>query len=295
MLALAIALHVVVLGAKDGESGAGLPSSAMPVACTPRPEPPSNGRIEGTIVFRDGSPRSGVRVRVASSKPDREYTALSGADGKYTLSDLPTARELDLAFIAGDKGPCTWCGLRLKPEHPTTTVNVVLDQPANPPQGGGGVGDAVGCAGLPSWMSSGPVQFLTRTESGALFPVEEPSAQLNLRARDIETVSWSRDGAVVRLSSSATDAVRAFEKANVGRMVLFTVESIPAVKTTIPGPLPSEDEFSGEDEKVAWERRSGVEFYVAADKLPGRLCEVLRTRPVVTPIVTPDTALDRNR
>lgn len=273
MHAFAMALQLgVALGASGSATGTNQPPGSIPEVCAPRPEPTSDGRVEGRIVSRSGGPRGGVRVEAVVSKPDARFSTTSGADGRYALGNLPTERDLSLLFVASDKGPSTSCEVRVETGR-TPTINVVLDLPSDFSPDAGVVDDGVGCQGRPSWKSPGIFQIIPAGESEARWgkdPLDrpkEPSAQLDVRARDIESVAWQRDRAIVRLSPPAAEAARAFWTANEERIVLFTVEGVPALRVQVSS-------FPGFAD--AW-RTNSIDFLqVPADMLPGRLCDILR-------------------
>jgi hypothetical protein len=85
------------------------------------------------------------------------------------------------------------------------------------------------------WESTGPVKWLSREEERAMFGVREQPrpVRLDLRARDIVDVKWSRRGADVWLNEAASVELRAFSFANAGRLAVVTIDGMVAFSAWI--------------------------------------------------------------
>lgn len=80
-------------------------------------------------------------------------------------------------------------------------------------------------------------------------PREEPPppVRLDLRARDIVAVRWSREGADVQMNEAAAREIEAFTEANVGRWAVVTIGGMRAWSATIQGPIGSGSMWLSED------------------------------------------------
>jgi hypothetical protein len=87
-------------------------------------------------------------------------------------------------------------------------------------------------------VEGGPVKFLARDEERAIFGArEEPQpVRLDLRARDIAGVTWSRHGADVRMNEVASREFDAFMAANAGRTAVVTIDGVLAWSAWIAEP-----------------------------------------------------------
>lgn len=211
------------------------------LSCEPRP--PSPASITGRIVSRDGTAQPSIQVRAIVRETGREYRTVSDGEGRYELTGFNAEVEVQLEFGDTAKRLGTGCTLVPTRTAPALRVDVVLDQLR-----AGEMNPQVGCSQSDwrgSWVSQGDFRFLSREEAEKAFPREpdaskpEPSASLNLRATEIAKVTATEDGAALRLTPGATEALRLFTEANVGRMSAITIEGEFAGRAVVQGTISS--------------------------------------------------------
>ena len=190
MLALAVlAAHVAWIATPDPQRPEDFGASPGPCAVyappsTP-PPPPAPARIEGRVIARDGTPRRDVEVRATMPETARQYTTFTNGDGRFTIAGFDADVDVEVAFWAPTPRMGARCVFRLTRGAPEKKLVVVLDHIE--PRLTAPEGDCERWEG-------GPVKFLSRDEERAIFGArEEPQpVRLDLRARDIAGVTWSR-------------------------------------------------------------------------------------------------------
>jgi hypothetical protein len=252
-----VALQVVLLARPDASLGD--EASRSSARCAEFARPPPGARIEGRVVSRDRKPRAGVVVRATLPVGDREDSAVSGRDGRFTIAGFDAGGDVELEFLDPATSTRTGCSVRLTRRSPEARLTVVIDRrdPTSTPED-------IGCEGLPSYVGDGGLRILRGEAARGLFArSESPPARLELRSRDVLRVGWTDDGAIVVMNESAKAAVRDFTAANLGRPAVVTIDGM---RTSSGAPV------------VQGVIDSGT-LFVSEDALRGSLCSVLEAVP----------------
>lgn len=255
-----VALQVALLAAPDASS-VDHASGARSGRCAAFAKPPPSARISGRVVSRDRNPRAGVEVRATLPDSDRQYSAVSGRDGQFTIAGFVADVHVELDFLDPATSTKTGCSVRLTRRAPEAKLTVMIDERDQT-----SMPEDIGCEGLPSYVGDSGLTIL-RGEAArqALEPVKQPPppARLDLRSRDIVRVSWGEDGAAVLMNESAKEAVREFTAANVARPVAVTIDGMSTSRGAfvIQGVIDS-----------------GA-LFVSEDALSGSLCKTLEAAP----------------
>jgi hypothetical protein len=258
MFTITMVVHAALLAqasvatAKVGPSGS---PCARYVSAVP-------ARIDGQITSREDVPLPNIEVVATIAESGRRFSTASDRQGRYSVTGFDAAAIVHLEFRDAVKRLSCECSVNVPRSTPALRIDVVLEEPR--PRGENGCQGATGPI-FSTFLEGGPgIRRLTPEESKSYFPPEEkPAARLDIRAMDIQEVRMGEDGAALRLTPAGTEALRVFTEANVGRMAIFSIDGLPAGKSTIQGVIASGS---------AW---------VPAAELGGRLCEVLETRPLV--------------
>jgi hypothetical protein len=222
------------------------------------PPPPPPARVEGRVVARDGTPRRDVEVRATLPDTARQYTTFTDGEGRFRIAGFDAEVDVEVGFWAPTPRMGARCVFRLTRRAPEKKLVVVLDH--LDPRLTAPEGDCERWEG-------GPVKFLSRDEERAIFGAREAPrpVSLDLRARDIAGVTWSRDGADVRMNEAASREFYAFMAANAGRPAVMTIDGMLAWSARIPGPwrdLPDRPE-------------TRATMFIFKDQLRGALCRML--------------------
>lgn len=221
------------------------------------------GVIQGVVRSEAEGPRVGVRIRATIAGSGREVATTSDRAGRYVLDGLDVGADVELRFSDAANRIEAGCWVSITQDAPDRSVDVVLDNVRLED-----VTRSIGCQGVSlndSWVTVGDRSRLVVDDLDPLPPAPittQPVPRLELRASDIELTWFSEAGVDIRLRPAARHALAAFTAANVGRVIVITIEGLVAsARVTVQGAIDS-----------------GV-IRVNPSALRGRLCEILESAP----------------
>jgi hypothetical protein len=255
-----VAVQVALLAAPDASIDQA--SGATSRRCAAFAKPAPGARIEGRVVSRHRKPRSGVEVRATLNGSDRQYSAVSGRDGRFTIAGFDADADVDveLDFVDPATSTKTGCSVKLTRRAPEAKLTVMIDKREQT-----SIPEDIGCEGLPSYVGDSSLEILRGEAVRQVFePVKQPPpARLDLRSRDIARVSWEEDGATVVVNESGKKALQEFTAANLERPVVVTIDGM---STSRGAPF-------------AYAVIDSGALFVSEDALRGPLCKTLEAAP----------------
>jgi len=126
---------VFVLSAEDGLGGSGsaqgsLLETELNVSALIVLDQPGNGVVSGQVAFADGTLAAQALVTLILPDTDREYLALTGSDGRYSIPNVHTDGTLIVIAFDNDTGASASVSSLILPSLPSRVVNLTLITPA---------------------------------------------------------------------------------------------------------------------------------------------------------------------
>jgi hypothetical protein len=206
-------------------------ATPSPLASLCAEKPPVPARIEGQIVSLRGTPVANVEVWAFHAVTGREYTTKSDQRGRYVVTGFDADSKVELIFRDARRHVAVGCAVRPSASEPSVTVDTVIDERPGPE-----VFPGLGCrreaASWDTWVGDDSTGWGGGLANSAKAPPRDAALpRLALRSSDIAEVRMIDEAAVLRLTPSAAEALRAFTKANFAKMTLTTIDGEPAVRS----------------------------------------------------------------
>ena len=126
---------VFILSAQDGLGNSGsaqgsLLKSELSVSALILLDQPGNGVVSGQVVFADGTLAAQALVTLILPDSGREYLALTGSDGRYSVPNVSTDGSLIVIAFDNDSGASASVSSLILPSLPNRVVDLILNAPA---------------------------------------------------------------------------------------------------------------------------------------------------------------------